>query len=300
MAEYLRQRNSAAIYRPAKSMGSTWVIYSCQTTSFREELNYNSDRVPANVPAFLAIRPPLPSFLPVEASPADEQSRDRRDFPKNVHFRDDGPTRHDSLAELPISKDRTELNRSAESLEVSKSADQRTLTGPPESIMSGELQMTEQSDSVSTDPRLRRRSSISKGAPQSPTQPRLAEQGRSPKERINRSNDEDAQIPSPEEATQAMLRIFRDTYKITMEELATVSECTKSQGLSLTPNFYLHPCSNQESEARKDGEFLEAWLRTYPEIIIFSDWKQFLNECPRGVIMVCLLSPGMFLPRGDC
>ncbi|KAJ5211502.1 uncharacterized protein N7498_003148 [Penicillium cinerascens] len=325
-AEYLRLRNSAAIYRPAKSMGSTWVMYSCQTTSFTEELNYNSDRVPANVPAFLAIRPPLPSFLHVEPSPRDESSRGRRDFPKNVHFRDGDPTRHESLGDLPNAKDRAGVNRSAETLEIPKSAEQRTLTRVLESTMSGDLQsselrMTEQPDSVSAGPRLRRRSSISKSTPQSPTQPRLAEQDRSPKEGINRSHDEDEQIrggerdsemtsledlitdplehvtttpstaadsimvPSPEEATQTMLRIFRDNYKITLEQLSTVSEGTQSQVLSPTPNFYLHSCSNQEGEARKDGEFLEAWLKTFPQINIFSDWKKFLNECPRGVIM---------------
>ena len=316
-------------------------MYSCHTTSFTEELNYNSDRVPANVPVFLAIRPPLPSFLHVEPSPRDEPSRGRRDFPKNVHFRGGDPTRHESLGDLPNAKDLAGVNRSAETLEIPKSADYRTLTRALESTMSGKLQsselrMTEQPDSVSADPRLRRRSSISKSAPQSPTQPRLTEQDRSPKEGIGRSNDEDEQIrggerdsemtsledlitdpldhgtstlstatdsimvPSPEEATQTMLRIFRDNYKITLEQLSTVSEGTKSQVLSSTPNFYLHSCSNQEGEARKDGEFLEAWLKTYPQINIFSDWKKFLNECPRGVIMVCILSPRTFLPREDC
>lgn len=315
-------------------------MYSCQTKSFTEELNYNSNRVPANVPVFLAIRPPLPSFLHVEPSPRDEPSRGRRDFPNNVHFRGGDPTRHESLGDLPNAKDHAGVNRFAETLEIPKSAEQHTLPGPLESTMSGkfqssELRMTEQPDSVSADPRLRRRSSISKSVPQSPTQPRLVEQDRSPKEGISISHDEDEQIrggerdsemtsledlitdpleyvttlstaadslmvPSPEEATQTMLRIFRDNYKITLKQLSTVSEGTQSQVLSPTPNFYLHSCSNQEGEARKDGEFLEAWLKTYPQINIFSDWKKFLNECSRGVIMVCILSPQTFLPQEDC
>jgi hypothetical protein len=107
-------------------------------------------------------------------------------------------------------------------------------------------------------------------------------------------------VPSPEAATQTMLRIFRDNYKITLEELSTVSEGGGSQKLSLTKEFYLHPCAHQDDEARKDREFLEAWLKTKnPQIKIFSDWEKFVENCPRGVIMVCILSESSNIPWLD-
>jgi len=90
-------------------------------------------------------------------------------------------------------------------------------------------------------------------------------------------------------AVQQMMSIFRDNYKITLEDLSIVSEGSQSQEFSPTQYFYLHSCANQDAEAQRDREFLEAWLRQNAPIKIFSDWGQFVNGCPRGVIMVCIL-----------
>lgn len=56
MTEELRDRNVVAIYRPEKAKGNVWLAYSRKSLDF-DFLNWNTDRGPAGVPIYLAVRP---------------------------------------------------------------------------------------------------------------------------------------------------------------------------------------------------------------------------------------------------
>lgn len=323
VTEYLRAQQSVAIYRPAKQWGFVWLLYSRRSTNITSSLNYDSDRVPAGVPAFLAARPHLPLLLDLESPrPRGEPSRGRRDFPANVQFRGDHPMRRASLGALSIPRNDGKGNQEGEPAKGSMSAIQSPATGASDSNLlkdpqSPESRMAEQSVPSSADPRLRRRVSVSGSVPQSPLLPETAEQYRSTnKERMSKPDVEDRQLKwvgddfggndlmdtspdvpagtdttmtlSPiETAKKEMKDIFRSTYEITLEKLSTVSEGTGTGVYSPAHNFYLHPCAEKDHESKQDREWLHTWLETFPQIKIFSDWGEFLKTS-RGVIMVCI------------
>ncbi|KAJ5132992.1 hypothetical protein N7448_007150, partial [Penicillium atrosanguineum] len=317
LTEYLRAQKSMAIYRPAKQWGAVWLLYSRRSTNITSSLNYDSDRVPAGVPAFLAARPYLPLLLDLEPPRrGDKPNRGRGDFPANVQFRGDHPTRRASLGTLSIPRNDARGNQPDEPTKGSTSAIQSPVTRASDSKLrkitqSSESRMAEQSVPPPADPRLRRRGSVSGSVPESPFQPQPAES--TDKERMSRSNVEDGQlmwvgddfggtdlmdtsldIPagtdptmmlSPiESAKKEMLDIFRSTYKITLERLSTVSEGTGTGVYSPAHNFYLHLCAEADDETKQDREWLQTWLETFPQIKIFSDWGEFLKTS-RGVIM---------------
>lgn len=89
MTEELRERQLIAIYRPVKAKGNVWLAWSRKTTSFKF-LEWNTERTPAGVPIYLAARPPLSPLSILRSSERGAPGRARREFPKNVHFRDGG------------------------------------------------------------------------------------------------------------------------------------------------------------------------------------------------------------------
>lgn len=167
MTEELREQELVAIYRPLKARGNVWLAYSRKSPGF-SFLNWNTDQTPGGVSIYLAVRPPLPPISALRSGEPVESSRARREFPENVHFRQDasesrGPSgawsdlRRPSLSsdiekrptQSPRSPEPTSRPRSEAVLSTQKDhADRPSHAGEAESTAM-----------VTMDPRLRRRPS---------------------------------------------------------------------------------------------------------------------------------------------
>jgi hypothetical protein len=319
LTEYLRAQNIVAIYRSSKKYGKVWLLYSRWATDLTSSLNADSNKIPSGVPAFLAARPPLPLLSDLDIPrPKPELSRVRRDFPENVQYGRDRPTRRASLGALQAPRDGDEAHRSAET-EVNESSVTRSSdSNLPGNCQPSESNPAKKSVSSPADPRLRGRGSISRSAPHSPVQRELAKNLRSTNEgRASSLNAEERQlegsgeglgetslmdtsldpaaVPEPtvmlSPATEAAMRtkvldIFRNTYNITLEKLSTVSGGSGTGLFVPTYDFYLHPCP-ENGEAQKDCELLQTWLQTFPKVVIHDNWGKFLKRS-HGVFMVCV------------
>lgn len=86
MSEELREQNLVAVCRPAKAKGYVWLAFSRKSECF-DFLRWNTDRTPAGVPIYLAVRSILPSMSVLRSREREDTARARREFSENVHFR---------------------------------------------------------------------------------------------------------------------------------------------------------------------------------------------------------------------
>lgn len=96
-----------------------------------------------------------------------------------------------------------------------------------------------------------------------------------------------AHIPmSAATGTKMIMQFFQDNIKMTVKKLACLEQGNEDAS---TDNFYLHfPLDQEETKAEYD--LIHTWLKAH-DVMVWTDWAKFRNNCKRGVVIVslCLL-----------
>lgn len=321
MAEELRSGNLIAIYRPAKAQGNVWLAWSRQSSCFNF-LEWNTNRTPAGVPIYLAVRPPLPQKWELR-SREQEPPRTRRGFPENVHFRESESESRQSFEARPDGRGR---RLSIPPIDRARMALHSPTAISPATRDSGALAIRESSEGVdlattTADPRVRRRQSLPAIAPPEdyvhPSRRGLVEGhahgGDSDPSKAITSNvthpDEvvgpgnlDAMDLTPDfqahssprenistlmpglgEPERMMMEFFETRVRMTVKELACLQQGNED---ATTDSFYLHFPLDQEG-AKVEYELMLAWLKRH-DVVVWTDWVKFIKNCKTGVVIVSL------------
>lgn len=315
MTEELRERNAVAIYRPEKAKGNVWLAYSRKSLGFHF-LNWNTDRTPAGVPIYLAVRPPLAPTTVLKSREREEPNRTRREFPDNVYFRDDDSGYlWPSEAEPNVRARRPSLS----AIDLEKTPGQ--LQRPTRSLSHDPSHHGPESDSSTTrDPRRRQSSPVSRQDYVHPSRRGLVEghvhtsgasssgsakagtgkvsDGQRSTEGYGHQGPDamdltpdvqghssgpppqgmDAPAPLPTE----LMEYFQEKLKMSVQVLASLDEKGKDD---LADNFYLH-FPQENKGARDEYAVMETWLKAHG-VMVWTDWGKFLRNSKRGVVIVC-------------
>lgn len=246
----------------------------------------------------------------MEARERNEPIRTRREFPDNVHFRDDG-SGYSWPSEAGPNVRARRPSLSAIDLETTPAQPQR----PTRSLSHGPSHHGPGSDSSTIrDPRLGRQSSIvspqdyvhssrrglvenhvhASGAPSSSSAKAGARDISDERRSTEAHGDQepDAMDPTPDVQTHSngprpqeidiLKEYFEKKLKMSVPLLASLDQKGKDD---FADNFYLHfPQDNEE--ARNEYTLMEAWFKAHG-VMIWTDWGKFVRNSRRGVVIVC-------------
>ncbi|KAJ5167691.1 uncharacterized protein N7482_003285 [Penicillium canariense] len=287
MSENLFSENTVAIYYPPGLNGFVWLAYSPKSHVFTH-LTQPQIKISRWIPIRLAVRTPLAPInalkftsVRLECEPRQQVATDMAIVPSSQSAAGEREARDAPVGPF--------LNRAADG-----------------EHQTSRLGLSDQHTDSPSDPRLRRRSSITTSAQPLQGQARTMEMGvdksnnhhsegaslQEPSDIMDTSpdNTEPAHLPlatgtqnppmsGVADPNSMLVEYFESQVRMTFKELASVTGRRNGPAADI---FYLHLPENEEGQ--NDCTLLKAWLDLHGAIV-WTDWGKFIKNSKCGIIL---------------